>query len=374
MIAEIFFCNGFMSAMTSCLIADRLKEQDPQRKIILCIEQNTHVSTIYYEILNLLISKCNSFYAVIPIECKLLTATYSKPILYIKSVRYYKKIGFELKKKIEAIGIRHMNEIWASTTSRLWPVFKKSGVVRNLIEHGMGEYLTLNSPNAYSLKSGIKYLVGLVLGYPDPYRYDKAYLTCDFLSPDPSRNVEVINCSGAVGEYIDNFWNSYRLVFSDAYLEIQQLASHIKKSVNPVYMYIPSDEVRIEEYSKYLAEQLAYFDIHKDATFLIKRHPGLSDLPYMDFFPVKERCRMIKRIENTYIPVEFIVGHLGVKHVIGSCSTSLYYIKSWIPDVNLLTYNSYNPDIVRAGDIYFLKQMIISGLFISPGKKRSNAN
>ena len=62
---NIFFCNGPMSALSSCFISDHLYMQNPNDEFILCIEQGSHVRPSYYQIVDLIVAQNKRFKKII---------------------------------------------------------------------------------------------------------------------------------------------------------------------------------------------------------------------------------------------------------------------------------------------------------------------
>lgn len=359
---NIFFCNGFMSALSSCLIADFLHEQNSQSVSVLCIEQNRHVPPVYYQALDILVAQNDSFIEIVRVSVEFQDLSLRKPVRYIQSVANYRNIAIEVANQL-GIGLsKSISTIWAPTTSRLWPFFMKKGVEFNLIEHGLGEYIEAITSKPRTLKSILVAKVVRVLGYRTVAHYKSLWLCSHAVIATSNKKVVQKNCVSEFAAYVDGFWQDYQRMFPVPAKELLGLASRVAKNRSDVYLYLPSDELRLDIYDLFVKEQMAVLAPGKNALFIIKNHPGRVGVDYGAYLSAYGAYLSISELENCYLPAEFIARIIDIGTVVGSGSSALFYLKSWLPNTVTRIYNNYGEDWLSLECESFKSQLDAAGL------------
>lgn len=348
MTVNIFFCNGFMSVLSSCFIADYLYKQNPQAVFVLCIEQNGHVEPVYYQALDILVAQNKSFIKVIRTNVDFKSMSLRSPIAYFQSVAYYKKIAIDVFNQLGVEIQNNISTVWASTTSRLWPFFRRGGVEFNLIEHGIGEYIFARTLKKVTVKSRVLKLIGLGFGYCTVVNFDSIWLCSNAVKFSSDVKIVQHNFTSQFSEYVNNFWSQYQKTFPIAAQELRFVASQTEKNGSISYLYLPSDEIRYELYAQFINDQITALGFKKSsALFIIKNHPGDTLSDYTRHLASYGTCFVISELVNCYLPVEFVATILNVKNVVGSCSSALFYLKSWQPDIVIHIYNDFDEQLLK---------------------------
>ena len=340
---NLFFCNGFMSALASCFIVDHLKKQYPESNFYLCVEQNAKGGIVYYNVLEILIKQNKQFKKIVRVKTEFKDLSLRRPFEFLKNFAYYKKIAEDTSRLLFNKNYPLHLCLWAPTVVRLWPFFMKRKVQFNLIEHGLGEYCQVSIYKNARLK---KLMIGYIrraLGYHAIDEFDSIWLCSNAVKFEPDEKVVQINFAELFNEYVDKFWLDYQLAFPSAAKELNLLAEKIQANESLVFLYLPSDEIRSEQYARFANEQFASLKLPENATLVIKKHPGDVNANYDDQLERFANIVNISVLENCFIPAEFIVKILKIKNVIGSASSTLFYLKSWMPDVGIHIYNDYDP-------------------------------
>ncbi len=359
---NIFFSNGFMSALSSCFIVDQLYEKNPGDDFVLCIEENCHVSHVYYQLLDILVKQNKYFTQIIRVKVEFRRISLRSPIEYIRNYKYYKSIA---KNVLYQIGSKACNEnttIWAPTTSKLWPFFKNLHVKYNLIEHGLGEYIQACSSNNKTVKNILFEYLNRLFGYPSAANYDFIWLCSYAVKCNMNKNVIQKNFDLEFATYVACFWNDYKIIFPGPASELLMLSAKVKQNKSNVYLYLPSEELNLENYNLFLEEQMEVLIPSQNALFVIKNHPGRLDINYAKNLKNYVNCINITETANCYIPAEFIVYILNVEHVVGSGSSTLFYLKSWLPETKIHIYNDYDPSWLTNECSQFKQHLDMLGL------------
>jgi hypothetical protein len=372
---NIFFCNGFMSALASSFIADHLKSINPNSVSYLCIEQNARVEPIYYEVLDIFIEQNQNFEKVIKVKTECRDMSLRKPVEFIKNVSYYKNKANILADTIgESIQSEKIIIIWAPTTTRIWPFFLKKGGRFNLIEHGLGEYCRASGYTKASFKNKLMSYFQSLFGYSTIDRCDSIWLCSNAVKMPADKNIVQINFASLFIQYVDSFWHDYKSKFPVAAEELNVLAAQFQKLGSDVYLYLPSDEIRYEQYAQFARDQIVALGLKKNTTLVIKKHPGSVHADYGMHLTQYVNIINIVELENCNIPAEFIVKILNINKVVGSASSTLYYLNSWLPNVATYIYNDYDQKMLTHESRKLKKQLGDLGLInrrfkVAPGFK-----
>lgn len=339
---NIFFCNGAMSALASCLISDHLTKENPDDEFILCIEQNGHVLPSYYEVVDLLVQQNQQFKKIIRAHVEFKTLSLKRPLKFFQSFFLNKKIAKNVKEKIgnNMLGIERI--LWAPSTSRLWHFFKIPSSTRlHIIEHGLGEYIfAMQSKKPSWRKNASRFLANFIC-YPQLSSFTEIWLCSHAVILQNSKKIVQKNFGNEFLQYVDKFWMGFKDLFPLANQEFESIMLRIKSHKGPIYLYFPSDEVKIEAQSQFIKKQMKYLNIQSNALFIVKNHPSDISYPFWRLLEPYGECINIKNEINCYVPVEFIAVYLGIKDIIGSASSALYYLKSWVPEIIIHVYNDY---------------------------------
>jgi hypothetical protein len=82
------------------------------------------------------------------------------------------------------------------------------------------------------------------------------------------------------------------------------------------------------------------------AIHIIKKHPGSIKVDYGVHLASHGNVVNISVLENCYLPAEFIARILHIENVVGSGSSTLFYLKSWLPDLAVHTYNDFDEKLL----------------------------
>lgn len=361
---NIFFCNGFMSALSSCFISDHLYESNPNDLYVLCIEQNGHVDPVYYQALDVLVQQNRRFTKVIRVKADFRAMSIRNPISYMKSVGYYKGIATDVFNKLGEETSKHITTIWAPTTSRLWPFFKRHGVKFNVIEHGIGEYISAKSSEKPTLKRLVIDGIGWLSGYPAKSPHDSVWLCSDAVMHSIGCRVVQHNYAVQFSYYVERFWVQYQKSFPVAAQELQLVAAKLERRIDDSYLYLPGDEIRYDHYHHFVKDQTVALGLNNSPLFIIKRHPGDTHSDYAQLLAQHGSCVVISELINSYIPVEFVATILRIKHVVGSCSSALFYLKSWEPNIKLHIYNNFDEELLKPECAGLIQSLASVGLTI----------
>ncbi len=359
---NIFFCNGPMSALSSCFISDHLYRQNPNDEFILCIEQGSHVLDSYYQIVDVIVAQNKRFKKIIRENVEFRVVSLREPVKYIQSIFYYRNISKSVAAQLDLDLLDKEYVIWAPTTSRLWQLFKRKDSQLNIIEHGLGEYISARQVKKKTWKSIVADLLGNLLGYPTLTSYHSIWLCSNAVIIQPSEKIVQINFAKEFTAYVESFWQAYKILFPVAVDELQLIISRITNHVGPVYLYLPSDEIRGDKQIEFIREQMKYLKLESNALFIIKNHPIDIKREYWTLLEPYGDCINIKNENNCYIPVEFIAEILGVKNIVGSASSALYYLKSWVPEVNTHIYNDYDLNMLTDASKQLKTYLDLAGL------------
>jgi hypothetical protein len=335
-----------MSALSSCFIANYLNKKTPSDEFILCIEQGSHVLHSYYEIVDLIAEQGNCFNRIVRSKVEFKVISLRNPFKYIQNILYYKNIAKLIKIELDLKLSSKKIVLWAPTTSRLWQFFKKKDVSLNVIEHGLGEYVSASNINRYALKPSVSSILTNFFGYPSLSCYDKIWLCSNAVLINPSEKVCQINFSTEFKAFADKYWCAYKKLFPVAADELSSIAIYLKNHDGPIFFYLPSDEVRSEMQAKFIIQQMGKLQIAQNALFIIKNHPSDINYPYWRLLKPYGKCINITNEYNCYSPVEFITVFLQIKNIIGSASSALFYLKSWAPEINTMIYNDYDKNML----------------------------
>lgn len=345
--ANIFFCNGIMSALSSCFISEHIYDINKNNKFYICIEQGTHVLPSYYNILKLIISSNTLFSTKIYASVELRTVSAKNPLNFLKNIIYYRKIYENISLQLKIANANKVEtRLWAPTTSRIWQLFKSNKNQLNIIEHGLGEYLLSINGKDKSLKALISKYIGSLFGYPSLSCFSEIWLCSNAVLIPPSQNIIQINFENKFKSYVDNFWNIYQQDYPESSSKLKSLISLVSLQKEKVYLYLPCDEINEEKKEFFIKKQFLFHELQKDSIFIIKNHPNELNANYEVYLNEHGKCISIADECNSYIPVEFIARILNVQNVIGSSSSALFYIKSWLKDVNVYIYNHYDDDML----------------------------
>jgi hypothetical protein len=359
---NIFFCNGFMSALASCFIADHLKSINPNSVSYLCVEQNARVEPGYYEVLDVFIEQNQNFKKVIKVKTECRDMTLIRPIEFIKNVSYYKNKANILAASIgESLRSKKVI-IWAPTTTRIWPFLLKKGGKFNLIEHGLGEYCRASVYKKGSFKSKLMNYIQSLFGYARIDSCDSIWLCSNAVKMSADENIVQINFASLFIQYVNSFWHDYKSKFPLAAEELNVLAAQFQKLGSDVYLYLPSDEIRYEQYAQFARDQIIALGLKKNTTLVIKKHPGSVRTDYGMHLTQYANIINIVELENCNIPAEFIVKILKINKVVGSASSTLYYLNSWLPNVATHIYNDYDQKMLTHESRQLKKQLGELGL------------
>ena len=342
MAINIFFCNGVISALSACFISEYLYKKNPRDEFILCIEQGTHVLKSYYQIVDLIVEQNKHFKKIVRANVEFRVVSLRNPIKYIQSIIYYRKISKYVKSELDEYLLGEDIVLWAPTTSRLWQFFKKRKTKLNVIEHGLGEYISARQVKKITLKRAVSIAVGRFLCYPELSGYNKIWLCSNAVVIEPSDKVVQINFAKEFSDYVELFWHAYKKSLPKAAQELQSIILRLASHNGPIYFYLPSDEVRFDMQNLFISEQMKKIKIDSNPLFIIKNHPIDIDCEYWKLLEPYGECINIQNEYNCYAPIEFIAIILGIKNIIGSASSALYYLKSWSPEIVSYIYNDYD--------------------------------
>jgi hypothetical protein len=358
---NIFFCNGFMSALASSFIADHLKVLNPNSISYLCIEQNSKGGSVYYEVLDILVVQNKHFKKVIRVKTEFRDLSFRKPVEYVRNLLYYKKLAI-VASDLFGDNFRTIKTIiWAPTVTRLWPFFKKRGDKFNLIEHGLGEYCKANSHKRTNLRHKLLGYLRQVFGYNGTDISNSIWLCSNAVRFPLDEHIVQINFAELFVKYVDSFWLDYQKQFPVAAKELLLIASQIQNFRSDAYLYLPSDEIRYEEYGQFAKEQIDVLGLQKKM-LVIKKHPGDIHANYEECLAQHAIIINITELENCYMPAEFIAHILNIRNVVGSASSALFYLKSWLPDVSVHIYNDYDEKLLTYQSREIKKQLSELGL------------
>ena len=366
MSVNVFFCNGFMSALASCFIVDYLQEKNSNDHFILCIEQNGHVAPEYYQALDVLVKQNKHFTKVIRVRVDFRSMSLRGPIEYMQSVGYYKSIASDVFNQLGAEFCKRISTIWAPTTSRLWPFFKRRSVKLNVIEHGIGEYISAKTSKKPSVKSSGIALIGLLSGYRTVASHNSVWL-CSNAVPNLSESTIVQhNFASQFSNYVKSFWMQYQESFPIASQELKLVAAQIANNLGNTFLYLPGDEIQYDHYQQFINNQMVSLGLDSASSFIIKKHPGDAQTDYAQLLAPHGDYVVISELINSYVPVEFVANILNVKNVVGSCSSALFYLKSWQPDIKLHIYNDFDEQLLKPECVGLIKSLASVGLINKP--------
>lgn len=363
MSVNIFFCSNLMSALASCFISDDIFKKNQDDQCILVVEINTHHDPVYYEMLDLLVKQNNIFHKIIKLETEFNILSLRRPYKYISDIKYYKKIADKIILEIGSEIFKNISTIWAPTTSRLWPFFKNSNNRFIGIEHGLGEYITgyklsLN-PRPDNL---IRTTCDKLLGYPSFTTFDSLWLCSNAVENLHSKKITQNNYDDYFFKYVKIFWNKYQLMFPNAALELDDIKKELLILCKKNYLYLPSDEIRSECYPEFIDQQMRELKINEDSLFIIKQHPGDVGSEYDHLLKKYGNCILFSELTNRFLPAEFLMVILNLENVIGSCSSTLFYTKSWLPNVKQKIYNNYDERMLKSEWRGLIKELSSVGL------------
>ncbi|MBY0544270.1 MAG: hypothetical protein K2Q14_01845, partial [Gammaproteobacteria bacterium] len=265
--ANLFFANGIMPALASCFIAELQCQENDANVNVLCIEVNSHVKPEYYEVLDIVVAQCKYFQQIVRVNTEFSVMSVKRPISFLKKIAHYREIGNEAKKIIWPQMLENLTAVWAPTTSRLWPFFKKRGVKFNLIEHGIGEYCFASSYKKSTLKSRAMEYIAIVFGYGSTTRFDSIWLCSNAVKLSADSKIVQHNCASQFSEYVNNFWLQYQKAFPVPAQELRKIAYEVEKNASHVYLYLPSDEIRYELYEQFVNKQIMVLGLKNNASF-----------------------------------------------------------------------------------------------------------
>jgi hypothetical protein len=356
-----------MSALSSCFISDYLYKQNSNDEFILCIEQGNHVLEAYYQIVDLIIAQNKQFKKIARRSVEFRVIGLSKPINYLQSIFYYRSISKSIAAELDIDLLDKECVIWAPTTSRLWQFFKKNSKL-NIIEHGLGEYVSARQMKKKTWKGTVSDWLGNLLGYPTLSSYKSIWLCSNAVIIQPTEKIVQINFSKEFTAYVDGFWQAYKILFPIAVDELQLVISRIDRHVGPVYLYLPSNEIRSDKQTEFIRAQMEFLKIGSNALFIVKNHPIDIKQEYRSLLEPYGNCINIQNENNCYTPVEFLAEILGVKNIMGSASSALFYLKSWSPAVNTHIYNDYDLNMLTDECKQLKTQLDLSGLLSKMSK------
>lgn len=319
-------------------------------KNILCIERNGHVDNKYYEALDLLIAASDKFDNIIRLSTDFRIMKLSEFSEYYNNVKYYKSIGMILQLELRKILVDNITDVWAPTTSMLWSFVATRNVKVHLLEHGLGEYIQARDLSSHraSLKSAIRTIIDAIFGFQlltSPAKYDTIHLCSNAVPVQTSSKVVQIDCAKHFHDYSGRFWANYIAAYQPETSEFIDITRSI--DVANAYLYLPSTEIKFEYYDSFIQKQMGFLDLPKDVYFILKNHPGNREFDYNKLLSAYGDVIEIKDVRNSYLPAEFIANELHIGHVLGSFSSALYYIKSWMPEIRTHFYNNYSTLLLR---------------------------
>jgi hypothetical protein len=351
-----------MSALSSCFIADYLYEKNPNDLFVLCIEQNSHVEPEYYHALDVLIQQNKHFTRVIRVKVDFRVMSLRRPINYMQSVGYYKSIATDVINQLGEETSKGVSTIWAPTTSRLWPFFNVRGVKFNVIEHGIGEYISAKYLKKSPVKRSVIAMTGLLSGYRVHASHDSVWLCSNAVLHSESNGIVQHNFASQFADYVKNFWSQYQESFPVAAQELKLVTAQIANNCENIYLYLPGDEIRYDHYQQFVGNQVAALGLSSTPSFIIKRHPGDTQSDYAQLLAPHGSCVVISELINSYVPVEFVATILKVKHVVGSCSSALFYLQSWQPNIKLHIYNDFDEKLLKPECVGLIQSLASVGL------------
>jgi hypothetical protein len=353
-----------MSALSSCLIADYLYKKNPDSEFMLCIEQGSHVRPSYYQIVDLLAAQNERFKKIVRVQVEFRIVSARYPMSYLRSISYYKSISKKVEVQLDLNDLGSDYQIWAPTTSRLWQFFKNKNTHLHVIEHGLGEYIFAGQQKGKTWKNRLSDFIGNLLGYPTLSCHSDIWLCSYAVLIKPSEKIIQINFADEFAEYVQRFWGAYRLLYPAASQELESITALVENHSGFNYIYLPGDEIRDERQEDFIRNQINYLKIASDVLFIVKNHPIDIKRPYWQLLKSFGECINIENELNCYMPVEFIAQILRVKNVMGSSSSALYYLKAWDPQINVLIYNDYDPNMLT-DESKQLKALLASAGLIS---------
>jgi hypothetical protein len=165
---------------------------------------------------------------------------------------------------------------------------------------------------------------------------------------------------------VQNFWQDYKELFPLAYQELDSITLRINKHTGPIYFYLPCDEVRTINQNEFIAKQIKNINIKSNSLFIVKNHPndvGHKNWKILDSYG---ECINIGNYHNSYTPAEFIIIFLNIKNVIGSASSTLFYLQSWVPEISTFIYNDYEQFMLTDSSASMKDNLRLVGLLSDP--------
>jgi hypothetical protein len=275
-----------------------------------------------------------------------------EPFVYLKNVKFYKNKARKLEIYIKELLGNKSYTIWSPSTSRLWPFLKRKCDSRNIIEHGLGEYVYANqiyhNKNLFSIVKGVlKYFFEKLYSYELSNNYDKIFL-CNKIGNYYNQDTIQIDVNKFLKKYIDDFWVQFNIDYPKEMNELKLIKDIVKNNPSNFYLYLPSDEIRYDKYPEFLKNQLSVLNLNSSHTLILKKHPADAEKSYAKMFENSNvNIIEIAQILNSYIPVEFVAYYLGLTNVIGTCSSAIYYLKCWLPNINIIQTADFDNRLLK---------------------------
>jgi hypothetical protein len=217
----------------------------------------------------------------------------------------------------------------------------------NVIEHGIGEYISAKHSKKPTLNRLVIDGIGGVSGYPTQSHHDSVWLCSNAVTYSKGGRVVQHNFALQFADYVKKFWAQYQESFPIAAQELQLVAAQLESRTESTYLYLPGDEIRYDYYHEFVRNQMQALGLNSTSSFIIKRHPGDTPSDYAQLLAQHGSCVVISELINSYVPVEFVATILNIKHVVGSCSSALFYLKSWQPNIKLHIYNDFDEKLLK---------------------------
>lgn len=216
------------------------------------------------------------------------------------------------------------------------------------IEHGIGEYISAATPSNRRVATYLlRRALDKVTGYSIHAAHESLWLCSDAVTNFRHANIVQFNFASEFITYAQMFWEQYQTQFPDAARELTSIREQLIRHGENAYLYLPSDEIQHHCYSEFINGQMTELRISDAPLFIIKRHPGDVVTQYQQLLSRYGSCIVISKLENCYLPAEFVSFILDIRQVIGSCSSTLFYLRSWQPNIKLRIYNDYDATLLK---------------------------
>ncbi|MDD2714820.1 MAG: hypothetical protein PHW04_02880 [Candidatus Wallbacteria bacterium] len=339
---NLFFTNGVMTTLCASLLCEALFFDEKEFKNIICLEQFDEHDEFYNIVINEIISISGIWENKYSVQSNYHNFSRKNLIHSMQLTGYYKFIAAALKKKLNKDKYDHFENIIFSSTARLWPYFRTSSNKKILIEHGSGEYIYVK--NRYRKKSSylklwLTKIWNMIFQYECLSNYsnlDTIYLCSELVKFNEELSLVChVDTQKAFCKLADNFWENYKKKFPDEYSELNVIREELGKNKDNFY-YLVSNEVDPMKYPDFIQYQKEKAALPEKGYYIIKSHPSNDENSYNEIYSCLGTSVTVKQIINKYIPAEFLIYFFDKVTVIGSNSSTLLYVKTWMPHIPVI--------------------------------------